>query len=767
MKKIFSLLLIAACAMAAGAATKYEINVAGVEVTSDNCTNVTGGDIGGGTVYYDPSSNTLTLSNVTINRYDDSGKYCVHNRKCDNLTIKFLGTCKLYSEKGPALKLQRNTELMFSGTSSIRSYTNNAVAIDNNYSVTISGNGTANFEATAGSADCIKGGGSNTKLNFHGSYVTVKSAAGYGLNSLQLYFSYDSYFNYSTDLLIYANGQKQSVYNCTISKDSRVAILEPYEAYYSESGKTIYTGLGQTITSLDIYISSTYGAIINSSYFPDYNFRQALLSLYPKGWMTSSELSSRTSLTVSNNHIYSLDGVSYFTNLSYLDCSNNYISDIPTLPSGFKELNISNNHITYADNACSSIQYLDLSYNFLSTISTSRFSSLKSLNVSYNTSLTSVNCSDKVLTSLDVRGCSKLNTLDCRNNQLTSLNLSGCSSLTMLTCFGNNISSISSLPSSVQELYCYNNNLSGTLDLSGRSALKRLNCDNNHLSSLNIQGCHSLESVHCGSNNLTSLSFHGLSSLSLFDCQLNYNLKTIQCNSNPNLETLQVRNCSALTELICNNNAIEELDLYGVNNLTKLNCNYNKLVNLNVANKTKLTDLMAGYNQLTSINVSGCTSLQWLECEVNKLSSLSVQGCNALRTIYCCVNQLKESGTGVLVSSLCTIPAGSSGNLFFVSPGYTYNGLTEGNVITNAQVRTARNKRWIPKKQVSGNWVEIPVSITGDVNGDGYVTSADVTAVYDVMLGTNNQFATSADVNGDGYVTSADVTAIYDIMLGN
>ena len=58
-------------------------------------------------------------------------------------------------------------------------------------------------------------------------------------------------------------------------------------------------------------------------------------------------------------------------------------------------------------------------------------------------------------------------------------------------------------------------------------------------------------------------------------------------------------------------------------------------------------------------------------------------------------------------------------------------------------------------------------SVTGDVNGDGFVTSADVTAVYDVILGIDNTFESAGDVNGDGFVTSADVTAIYDILLGN
>ena len=53
-----------------------------------------------------------------------------------------------------------------------------------------------------------------------------------------------------------------------------------------------------------------------------------------------------------------------------------------------------------------------------------------------------------------------------------------------------------------------------------------------------------------------------------------------------------------------------------------------------------------------------------------------------------------------------------------------------------------------------------------DVNGDGVVTAADVTALYDSMLGNvpgGDQF----DVNGDGVVTAADVTALYDYLLGN
>lgn len=56
--------------------------------------------------------------------------------------------------------------------------------------------------------------------------------------------------------------------------------------------------------------------------------------------------------------------------------------------------------------------------------------------------------------------------------------------------------------------------------------------------------------------------------------------------------------------------------------------------------------------------------------------------------------------------------------------------------------------------------------VPGDVNGDGSVTAADVTALYDVLLNNNYTNAKYWDQNGDGEITAADITAVYDIMLG-
>ncbi len=52
----------------------------------------------------------------------------------------------------------------------------------------------------------------------------------------------------------------------------------------------------------------------------------------------------------------------------------------------------------------------------------------------------------------------------------------------------------------------------------------------------------------------------------------------------------------------------------------------------------------------------------------------------------------------------------------------------------------------------------------GDVNGDGIVSGADVTALYNVLL-DNAEVLGDADVNGDGVVSGADVTALYNLLL--
>lgn len=63
--------------------------------------------------------------------------------------------------------------------------------------------------------------------------------------------------------------------------------------------------------------------------------------------------------------------------------------------------------------------------------------------------------------------------------------------------------------------------------------------------------------------------------------------------------------------------------------------------------------------------------------------------------------------------------------------------------------------------------VTFPSQTSGDVNGDGEVTSADITALYNYLLDGDLSSIVNGDVNNDGEITSADVTFVYNILLGN
>lgn len=53
-----------------------------------------------------------------------------------------------------------------------------------------------------------------------------------------------------------------------------------------------------------------------------------------------------------------------------------------------------------------------------------------------------------------------------------------------------------------------------------------------------------------------------------------------------------------------------------------------------------------------------------------------------------------------------------------------------------------------------------------DVNRDGVVTAADITALYDYLLNNDMTYFDTLDANGDGSITAADITAVYDNLLG-
>ena len=97
---------------------KYGVMVAGVEVTVDNCADLSVIDGVKGTVSYDPATKTLTLKDATI---DKSGDYNIYNYGLDGLKIKVLGTNSLTSDNDISINLKEETTFVGNGTLKIKS----------------------------------------------------------------------------------------------------------------------------------------------------------------------------------------------------------------------------------------------------------------------------------------------------------------------------------------------------------------------------------------------------------------------------------------------------------------------------------------------------------------------------------------------------------------------------------------------------------------------------------------------------------------------
>ena len=648
-KRILTLCLMVMVAIMASAATKYEINIGGVEVTSDNAGHISGGDINSGYGVYNASSNTLILYNISIRR-NGQDNYGIHNRKCDNLRIVFNGSCIVNTADNP-LKLERSTTLESASGSKTTFYTSARICANlKSYNYTITGSGEFSFMSQQEGYEAMKGTGSgSTKVYFKGGKIEVSSYNRSAMSSLS------AYFHDGNHLEIKSNGSDASVSDVEMQFYLGEAVISPYNAVYSSSAKTVCIG-STPVTDKTIIISDDYVAILNSSYFPDQNFRTKLYNSYfNKGYINSTDVINTTSLNVSGCNISDLTGLRYFTYLRNLNCSSNNLSSLPTL--------------------------------------------------------------SNVLTSLF-----------CNNNQLTAL---------------------PTLPSTIQTLYAGSNKFNGQLSITGKPNLTTLDVSNNTMITI----------LNCSGNALTSLSYYGCTAL-----------KNLNCSSN-NLSSLPALPIG-LTNLYCNNNKLTSLpDL--PDGLTVIDCSYNQLTSLpmlpsdisslNVHGNLFTTLGIWGRTKLKYLDCSSCSKLTTLDCANNALTSLNIANCPALSVLQINNNQLKGEAMGNIISSLPTRSSSNPGTFRVLTANYD----GEGNVITTSQVEQARNKYWYPLQWKDGAWSNIPVSVPGDVNGDGYVSSADITTLYDYLLTNESSNLVNGDVDGDGNITSGDITAVYTILLGN
>ncbi len=78
-------------------------------------------------------------------------------------------------------------------------------------------------------------------------------------------------------------------------------------------------------------------------------------------------------------------------------------------------------------------------------------------------------------------------------------------------------------------------------------------------------------------------------------------------------------------------------------------------------------------------------------------------------------------------------------------------------------VRGNIHGEWSNKMEVT----TLAGGVYGDVDGDGVVTSYDVTALYNFLLNGDDSGIVNGDQDGDGVITASDITTVYNILLGN
>lgn len=194
-----------------------------------------------------------------------------------------------------------------------------------------------------------------------------------------------------------------------------------------------------------------------------------------------------------------------------------------------------------------------------------------------------------------------------------------------------------------------------SLDVSGCTAIKKLECSNEYLTSLNVAGCTSLQCLKCAGTKLTALDVSQCPSLIELDCSRittltsldvsnNHSLYYLDCNS-CKLETLKLPTVSTLRYLACGDQDLRIADIENLDiqdKMTRLHMSYTKLGTLVVPEMPQLLMLYVSKAELTELDLKGCPNLKSLSCGNNALTELDLSVVPDLEGLSCNNNKLRE-----------------------------------------------------------------------------------------------------------------------------
>ena len=324
--------------------------------------------------------------------------------------------------------------------------------------------------------------GTNTSINDASTSISPQSAALSAQNiSEGIAIPVPSDFDYSkvsnlklagtsvTGSVATVNGQMYLVFAKTGTAES--AINGKMLTYTYNTGNSFNKASSVDVTVTLSYTATTpTGIEVNATNFPDEAFRNWILqnvSGASDGILTEEEIARVLSIKCRGDYfnrgnITSLQGIEFFTALTFLDCQYNQLTA------------------------------LDISKNLALTSLWCRSNQLTSLDVSKNTALLMLSCGENNLTSLDVSKNTALTYLDFYSCQLTSIDVSNNTALETFGCGSNQLKTIDvSKNTSLTGLDCYRNQLT-SLDVSKNTALTSLRCYSNQLLNLDLSNNTSL-----------------------------------------------------------------------------------------------------------------------------------------------------------------------------------------------------------------------------------------------------------------------------------
>ncbi|MEQ3665312.1 MULTISPECIES: T9SS type A sorting domain-containing protein [unclassified Olleya] len=321
-----------------------------------------------------------------------------------------------------------------------------------------------------------------------------------------------------------------------------------------------------------LYTSLTFSQ--STTLIPDSNFEQSLINLGIDsngltGDILNSDAESITFLSLLNVDISDLTGINSFTNLIYLNISNNSLGSI--------DISNLSNLETLSAQYCSLSGALDLTGNTNLKQLYADFNQITSVSFASSNVIENINLDSSNLATIDVSDFNNLQALDVGSNpNLSNVNVTQNPNLYLLSLENTQVISVDLTQNPLLEYYYHSGVALSGLNLSANTLLKELNLFYCSLSSLDLSNNTLLERLWMGANRISSMDYSNLPNLKLlnvFDPYPGFKFTSIDLSNNLDLETL-----------VLSYNNIENLDLSNHDKLLEVYMYSNNLSTLNIKN---------------------------------------------------------------------------------------------------------------------------------------------------------------------------------------